>query len=438
MKVLFLTENFPPETNAAATRVYERAVYWAKWGHDVTVVTSAPNFPEGRLFDGYENKWRQVEDMAGIRVVRVKTYISANRGVLRRTLDFVSFGVTAWWAGLREARPDVVAATSPQFFAAVAAWLIGAHRRVPFVFELGDLWPASITAVGAMKPSLGLRLVEKLELHLYRKSACVAALTEAFKRNLVCRGIAADKIAVVVNGVDLSRYSPAEERDAELAREWGLKGKFVVGYVGTHGMAHALGNVIDAAERLKDRDDIRFLFAGAGAERDALIADAERRGLSNVVFMPMQPKEMMPRVWSLVDVALVHLKDSPAFAEVIPSKIFEAMGMGLPILLAAPKGEASQILMEDEAGLHVPPEDPKRLADAVSWMAGDISMLNGFAYRSRAAAPRHSRTVQARHMLAVLEAAAAGEGATVAQIPVPPPEEGDAGDDEFIADAGIV
>ena len=266
MKILFLTENFPPETNAAATRVFERALYWVKAGHQVTVITCAPNFPQGALFEGYQNHWHQCEDMSGIQVVRVKTYISANRGVVRRSLDFLSFGLMGFIAGLFQPRPDIVAATSPQFFAAVAGWAIGACRRLPFIFELGDLWPASIAAVGAMKKGILLRLVEKFELFLYRRSVRVAALTHAFKKNLISRGINENKIDVVLNGVDLPRYAP-QARDQLLAEEWHLRDKFVIGYVGTHGMAHGLSNVLDAAEKLKDNDHIRFLLAGAGAER---------------------------------------------------------------------------------------------------------------------------------------------------------------------------
>jgi glycosyltransferase involved in cell wall biosynthesis len=409
MKILFLTENFPPETNAAATRVFERACYWVKWGHRVTVVTCAPNFPHGSVFPGYRNRWYQTEDMAGIRVVRVKTYITPNTGVFRRSLDFLSFLITGFAGAMAQEKPDIVAATSPQFFAAVAGWAVGAVRRVAFVFELGDLWPASIAAVGAVRHSVALRLVEKLELFLYRRSAAVVALTAAFKTNLVSRGIPADKIAVVRNGVDLWRYAP-QPRDPALARDWKLDGRFVVGYVGTHGMAHGLGNVLDAAERLRGEGSVRFLLAGAGAERQALIADARRRGLDNVVFMDPQPKEAMPAVWSLCDVALVHLRGLPVFAGVIPSKIFEAMGMGLPVLLVAPEGEASRIVNHDGAGLRVPPEDPEALARAVLQLAGDDGTREGLAKRSLEAAPRHSREHQARRMMGVLELVTAGRG----------------------------
>ncbi len=410
MKILFITENFPPETNAAATRVYERACHWVAWGHEVTVITCAPNFPRGFLFPGYENRWHQMEEMSGIRVVRVKTLIAPNRGVFLRTLDFLSFMVTGFTAALFEEKPDVVAATSPQFFAAVAGWAVGKARRVPFVFELGDLWPASIAAVGAMRQNIGLQLIEKLELHLYRSSATVVALTNAFRKNLVGRGIPADKIAVVINGVDLSRYGP-RPKDAELAAEWDLEDKFVVGYVGTHGMAHGLGNVLDAAERLRSVANLRFLLVGAGAEREQLFEESRQRRLDNIVFMPPRPKEGMPAVWSLCDVALVHLRGSPVFAGVIPSKIFEAMAMGLALLLAAPQGEASQILARDKAGMWVPAEDPEALSDAILTLMKKDKLRNMFAKQSLKAAPLHSREHQAKQMIEVLEMAASGRGA---------------------------
>ena len=412
MNILFLSENFPPETNAAATRVFERASYWIRWGHQVTVITCAPNFPRGKLFAGYENRWRQVEDMAGMRVVRVKTFITRNEGVVLRTVDFLSFLFTGASAALFEKRPDVVVATSPQFFTAVAGWMVGAARGVPFIFELGDLWPASIVAVGAIHHSVALKWLERFELFLYRQSACVVALTQAFKENLTARGTSPDKIAVVVNGVDLFRYAP-RPRDETLSELWDLKGRFVVGYIGTHGMAHGLRNVLDTADRLRDEKNLRFILAGAGAERSALMAEARNRRLDNVVFVPPQPKDNMPAIWSLCDVALVHLRNTDTFKGVIPSKIFEAMAMGLPIILATPEGEASRIVAEDRAGIWVPAEDPDALAQAVRRLMYDSEARRTLAAQSLAAAPKHTRENQARQMLAVLELAAAGRGAEV-------------------------
>jgi len=275
MHILFLTDNFPPERNAPAIRVYESASYWVRWGHQVTVLTCAPNFPEGRVYEGYRNCWYQVEIMDGIRVVRVKTFITQNEGVLLRTLDYLSFMVASFFTGLLQARPDVVVATSPQFFTAVSGWALAAVRRLPFVFELRDLWPASISAVGAMRENVALRWLERLELFLYHRAAKVVAVTAAFKNDLIARGVPGDKVDVVFNGVDLERYTP-RSRDTTLIKQLGLEGCFVVGYLGTHGMAHALDRVLDAAKLLQGIPSIRFLFVGAGAARAALVEAATK------------------------------------------------------------------------------------------------------------------------------------------------------------------
>ena len=303
MHILFLSENYPPEVNASATRVFERLPYWIRAGHEVTVVTCFPNFPQGRLYSGWRQRMMQVQVENGVRVVRLRTYIARNEGFLRRTLDFVSFMVAAVLAAPRLPRPDVVVATSPQFFAAVGGWIVSKIKRRPFVFELGDLWPASIRAVGAVKGGVLLDLVEKLELYLYREAAAVVALTGAFKQDLVRRGIDPRKIYVVVNGVDLPRYSPSA-KDRSLEQALALEGRFVIGYIGTHGLAHDLGNILEAAELLRGRADICFLFVGDGAAKKQLQDDARRRALGNVVFVDPQPKERMP--------AYCHLRSTTA------------------------------------------------------------------------------------------------------------------------------
>lgn len=402
MDILFLADNFPPETNAQASRVYERACYWVRWGHKVTVITCAPNFPEGRLHPGYTNGWRQAGRMDGIRVVRVKTFIAPNAGTLPRILDFLSYMVMAVLAGLFEARPGAVVATSPQFFAGVAGWTLAALRRVPFVLEISDLWPESIVAVGAMRGSFGLRMLEKLELFLYGRASRIVALTAAFKKNLMRRGVPAEKIHVVLNGVELEMYSP-RPRDGDLAREWGIgEQHFVAGYVGTLGMAHGLENVLRAAS-LVDDPDVRFVFIGAGAERRRLITEARRLGLRNVIFIPALPKARMPAAWSICDAALVHLKNTPLFETVIPSKMFEAMAMQLPILLAAPEGEASRILEAEQAGIAVAPGNPAQLAAAVLLLKENAALRRRLASAGRAAAHRYSRERQAGDMLSALE-----------------------------------
>jgi colanic acid biosynthesis glycosyl transferase WcaI len=401
MRILFLSDNFPPEGNAPATRLHEHALRWVRDGHEVTVITCAPNFPEGKLFAGYRNRWRAIEMIDGIRVVRVKTYITANEGFIKRTLDYMSFMLMAFAIGLFERRPDVVVATSPQFFCAIGGWLLSVAKWRPFVFELRDLWPASIVAVGAMRKSLLIRVLEWVELFLYRRAAAIVAVTNSFRDDLVARGIRADKIHVVINGVDLERYAPVP-RDPELAAHFDLGNRFAVGYLGTHGMAHALDKVLDAAQQLRDRADIVFFFAGGGAERGRVERLVAERGLTNVRLIPRQPKEMMSRLWSLCDAALIPLRDAPVFATVIPSKLFECMGMGIPVLMSLPRGEATVIVETTGCGIVVPPEDPQALAAVIESLVSDPERLKMLHHASAAAATSYSRETQARRMLEVL------------------------------------
>lgn len=409
MRILFLSDNFPPEGNAPATRVYEHAIRWVRAGHEVTVVTCAPNFPEGTLFAGYRNAWRQVETVEGIRVVRVKTYITANEGFLRRTLDYLSFMVTGFIMSVLEKRPDVVVATSPQFFCAIAGWAVSVVKRRPFVFELRDFWPASIVAVGAMRRSFIIQALERVEMFLYRRAAAIVAVTEAFRRELIARGIEARKIHVVVNGVDATQYQP-RPRSRALEVELGLQSKFVAGYIGTHGLAHALDKVVEAAVLLSQRKDIVFLFVGGGASRARLEAMVAERKLTNVVLLARQPKERMPEIWSLCDAALVPLRDAPVFKTVIPSKIFECMGMGIPILMSLPEGEATGIVRATGCGVCVPPEDSAAMAAAIERLAGRPDDRQRLATAARAAAPLYSRETLAASMLGVLESLRDGAG----------------------------
>lgn len=402
MHILFLTDNFPPETNAPATRTYEHARRWVNAGHRVTVVTGAPNFPAGEVHPGYRNRWFAREERDGIQVIRVKTFITANRGTLLRMLDFLSFMVMGFFGALVPRKPDLIVATSPQFFTAVAGLAVSVLRRKRFVFELRDLWPASIAAVGVLRQNRFLAWMERLELFLYRRAWRIVAVTEAFKRDLIARGIDGSKIAVVTNGVDLDAYQP-RERDSATARAYGVEGRFVVGYLGTHGMAHALENVLNAAELLRDRDDVHFLFVGDGAAKPVLVAERDRRGLHNVSFHAPVAKHAMPNLWSLCDLALVHLKNTPVFETVIPSKIFEAMGSGRAVMFAGPSGEGSRLVQAADCGACVPAEEPRALADSIERLADDPRECARLARNAQLAAPAYGRDALAARMLTVLE-----------------------------------
>ena len=405
MHILFLTDNFPPEGNAPATRTFEHAREWVNKGHKVTVITCAPNFPEGKVFEGYKNKWLSKQKIEGINAWRVKTYITANEGFIKRTIDFISFMVSSLFFGLFTRKVDVVIGTSPQFFTVISAWALAKYKRVPFVFELRDIWPASITAVGAMKGNWIIKILEKLELFLYRQADLIISVTDSFKLELQNRGVSARKIKVVLNGVDLSKYKPLPEKDKAFSEKYGLQSKFVAGYIGTHGLAHSLDSIIEAAELLKAEDDVRILFVGGGADRERLEKLVEIRDLSNVVMIPRQPKENMQKIWSLCDVSLVSLKDTPLFSKVIPSKIFESMAMKLPIIISVPEGESTEIVRKEKLGFIIPPENPDRLAEALLNIKNDNDMYNIYAKNSFLAANKFNRKKLAIEMLNYIEEA---------------------------------
>lgn len=395
MHILFLTDNFPPEVNAPASRTFEHCREWVAAGHQVTVVTCAPNFPKGAVFDGYKNRLWQSEMVDGVRVIRVWSYIARNEGFARRILDYVSYMAAGTIAGLCVRKVDVVVGTSPQFFTAVAAFCVGGLKRAPWVFELRDLWPDSIRAVGAMKQSHVLDALEWLELFLYRRCHAVVSVTHSFKTNLVRRGVSPDKIHVVTNGVDVSRFAPTA-KDKALVAELGLQGKFVAGYIGTHGMAHALDTVLDAARALKhaeDGDNFRILMLGDGAARKALKERATAEGLDNVIFVDTVSKQDVPRYWSLLDASIIHLRKSELFTTVIPSKLFECMGMGVPVLHGV-EGESADIVRDTDVGLPFEPEDAAALVAGVRRLHADAELLQ----RLRLNGPRAARAYDRRHL----------------------------------------
>lgn len=403
MHVLFLTDNFPPEVNAPASRTHEHCRQWVGLGTRVTVVTCAPNFPKGRVFDGYRNRLWQQEVVDGIRVIRVWSYITANEGFVKRILDYMSFMLSAFVASLFVRRVDVVIGTSPQFFTAVAAWAVAAVKRVPFIFELRDIWPESIRAVGAMGDSWMLRQLERLELFLYRRAERIVSVTESFRTSLGTRGIDVGKIDVITNGVDIARFAP-RPKDAGLERALGLAGCFVAGYVGTHGLAHGLETLLEAARIVASHPGghrIRLLLLGDGARKAALKARAAEMNLSNVIFVDSVPKDEVARYWSLLDVSVIHLKRTELFTTVIPSKLFECMGMGIPVLHGV-AGESADIVRREGVGIVFEPENAEELARQLLALQADPVALADFRDRGLAAARRYDRTALARRMLEIV------------------------------------
>ena len=266
MRILFLCHYFPPESNAPARRVWGHARRWAAAGHDVTVITCNPHHPNGILYPSYRNlPRRQVAMLEGVRVVRVWTWLAANAGTWRRLANYLTYMVSATWAGLRERRPDVVVATSPQFFCGWAGVLISRLRRLPFVLEIRDVWPAAIAAVGAIRARWALWLVAVLERLMYSAACQIVTVGDGYRADLIDRGVAPERIAVVTHGVDRSIFRPTPP-DLELASQIGVAGRFVVAYCGTVGMAHGLEVVPKAAAELiaRGKGQVVFLMVGGG------------------------------------------------------------------------------------------------------------------------------------------------------------------------------
>lgn len=384
--ILFISDNFYPESNALANRLYDHARSWRTKGYKVTIITCAPNFPRGKIFNGYKNKWRYVEYISGIKVIRIKSYITENKGFFKRILDYISFALHASIQGLFVKNPCIVIGTSPQPFPVFSAWFIAKVKRKPFVFELRDLWPESIIAVDAMKhKSLLLRWFGYLIRCMYRSADVIISVTDSFKQILIEKeNISSNKIVVHKNGVRFDSIKPTVSCDS-LKKHYQLdQRKFLVGYVGTIGMAHSVETIIEAARAISAEskyqyNNIHFVIMGSGANADKVKSLCYNN--SNITFIDGGSREDAINIISILDAAIVHLKDSELFCTVIPSKIFEIMALGKPILLGV-KGEARNIVINQaKAGIFFEPENVKSLSKAVKEIVNlklDKSRLTDF------------------------------------------------------------
>lgn len=404
MKILFLTHYYTPEGNAPASRVSALAERWAADGHEVTVLTCAPNVPDGVVYPGYRNHWKQTEMLNGVKVVRIWTYIAPNKGTVRRIANYVSYMLTATWHGMWLKKADVMIATSPQFFCGWAGVLLHWFRRLPFVLEIRDIWPESMSAVDVGLPSPLLKIIGVMEKRMYRSATHIVTVGQGYTEKLIERNVPAEKISVIMNGVDKKLFYPRPPNDKLLAAH-GLTGKFVCSYIGTIGMACGLRTALDAAEMLKQRgrDDIAIVLVGDGAQREALEQEAKARKLDNVQFPGRRPKSEMPDWVASSNVNLVHLKKTDLFTTVMPSKIFESAGCARPVLMGV-DGFAKKLVLDAEAGIPMEPENAIQMADALERLAADpefCRQLGENAYRN--IATRYDRDLQADEYLKILE-----------------------------------
>jgi hypothetical protein len=399
MRLLFLSDNFVPESNAPATRTFEHCKEWVKQGVEVTVVTCTPNFPYGKPYEGYKNKLYQRENIEGINVVRVWSYMAENKGAVKRIMDYVSYAFSAVIAGAF-IKTDLIVATSPQLFTALGGCVLAKIRRKPWIFELRDLWPEGIKDTGAIKNKKILDFLVKMELCLYRQSSCVVAVTQGLKQNLISRGIDEKKIEVVTNGANLELFEP-KEKNREILSELGLEDKFIFGYIGTHGLAHGLEFIVRSLAEVKD-ERLHFLFIGSGAKKEATVALAKELKLSNVTFLDPVNKERVVEYISAIDVALVPLTKTQIHASLIPSKIFESASMLKPILLGV-EGEAKEIVLSHGAGLAYEPENKEAFLSAVEAISSDAQQYEVYQQGCAALAKAFDRKALAERMLDIMQ-----------------------------------
>ena len=400
MKILFITDNFAPEVNAPATRTYEHVKEWIKDKDiEVTIITCTPNFPHGKVYDGYKNKLYQKEYIDGIEVIRVWSYITSNSGFVKRVIDYISFGIMAFMVGLFK-KHDLIIATSPQFFTTWAAWGLSKIKRKPWIFELRDLWPESIKTVGAMKQGKVIDILEKIELGLYKSSNKVVAVTDAFKTNLINRGIDANKIEVVTNGSNVELFS-AREKNQKLLKSLGLENKFIIGYIGTHGMAHSLDFIVTSISKIEDKY-IHFLFIGDGAMKEKVLEIANNLKVKNATFLNPIKKEEVPEYLNICDVSLAPLKKEDNFKTVIPSKIFEASAMRKPTLLGV-EGQAQEIIETYNAGLCFEPENEKDFLEKIYILKNDKEKYKELQKGCEELAIEYDRKKLAEKMLKIIK-----------------------------------
>jgi glycosyltransferase involved in cell wall biosynthesis len=383
LHIVFLTHYFPPEGNAPATRVLALARRWVAQGCRVTVVTGVPNVPDGKVYDGYRNKLWQIEEVAGIKVVRVWTFVAANRGTARRVANYLSFMAAAAVAGCLVKKSDVVLATSPQFFCGWAGAFVGRLRHLPFILEIRDIWPEAIVAVGAIRRGRLVAFLEWLERRLYASADYIVTVGEGYRQKLREHGVPSAKIAVAMNGIDREGCH-APVAGMGIRRQYGLEGKFVCSYVGTVGLACGLEVVLRAAALLKTRadQDVVFLIVGDGATLGQLKEAARRRGLENVIFTGLQPKTLITEFLAASDACLVHLKKQELFRSVMPSKIFEALAMSRPIILGV-EGVAADFLRASASGLCIEPENENDLLLAIERLRRDLALAQSLGRNGR-------------------------------------------------------
>ncbi|MDQ7799256.1 MAG: glycosyltransferase family 4 protein [Candidatus Edwardsbacteria bacterium] len=370
MKFLILTQYYPPEVGAPQVRLQAMARELAARGHQVEVVTAIPNHPLGRYFPGYKSRMYFWEVSQGIKIHRTWIYPAIGAG-LKRIFNYLSFTLSSFWGMMKAGRPDFVWVESPPLFLGWTAMAYSRFRRVPFIFNIADLWPDSIIELGLMGNGLVARMLYMTERAIYNRAKYVIAVTQGIRDRLIdSKGLPARKILYLPNGVDTEMFRPSPF-DMPLAADLGLAGKDIILYSGTLGFAQGLGSVLEAFQIIRDSHrQITLLMVGSGSERKKLQQMAQERSLDNVRFLDPVPPEMINKYLSISLAGLVCLKDLELFRGARPSKMFPIMSCGKPVIFCG-RGEGARLVHDSKGGVVVPPEDPEALAAAIADLAGD-------------------------------------------------------------------
>jgi len=393
---------------APAARAAELSRHWSRMGHQVTVLTGFPNHPTGVVPPEWRSRFRKLRDqeiLDRVTVVRTWLWPLPNRKAHERIRNYASFCVSAAIGGLDLEVPDVVIGSSPQLLVALSAWWLAWWKRVPFVFEVRDLWPESLAAVGAGAEGSALhRILGAIAGFLYRRADRIVVVTPAFKDHLVRHWKLPEvKIRIVENGVETDLFRPDPQVGA-IRNKLGVQDRFLICYIGTMGMAHGLETLLEAATQLqKSFPAAMFLLIGEGAEKERIIKLAQDRHLENVRFIGQQPREEIPAYISAADACLVMLKKSELFKTVIPTKLLEYMACERPVIVAV-DGQARQLVAQAGAGVFVEPESAGELVQAILDLARDPGRRTTMGQNGRKYITDHlSRERTARDYIAVLE-----------------------------------
>lgn len=398
MHILLIHQAFAGINEAGGTRHHEIANYLEQEGHQVTVIASPVSYLTGKSSSA---KWKMEEETGNpnIRIIRAFTYQKLHRSFIHRMVSFFSFTFSSFWIGMGVKNVDLVWGTSPPLFQAPSAWLIAALKRKPFLLEIRDLWPLFAVEVGVLKNKLFIRMSEWLEKFLYRRAKVCVVNSPGYVQHVSNRG--GRRVELVPNGSDPMMFHP-EDHGEDFRKKHGFEGKFIVAYAGAHGMSNDLGVVLQAANQLRDHENIHFLFVGDGKEKANLQLEAKTLDLKNVTFLPPVVKNDMHVVFSAVDATLAILKPIDVYKTTYPNKVFDGMAAGRPVVLAI-DGVSRAVIEEHHAGVFTPPGDAESLAQTVISLAKDPENAKEMGMNGRKAVQEHyNRLLQAEKLMHIM------------------------------------